>query len=317
MPSFYLRRAKLLLEQTVEVRWNPMNKKHYESLGYTYSGKGNVFKVKAIDLPLNSEVVIKVKCDYCGTEITQKYQNYNAHRKVIKKDACSKCRTLKVKDSILAKYGVSNISSVKEIHEKVIVQKRHSMEFIKQQFSDAGYKIIEGQEYTNSFQKLKYICPKHGEQEITYASFQSGKRCRECYLENVGGSNHYNWQGGITNINNYLREQVNSWRYDTIKSQEGKCVITGKDADIVHHIYGFSLITKEVFKLTNMHIYDTVSQYTPYELELLSTKCLQLHYKYGLGACLTKDMHFLFHEKYGYGDNTPEQFNEFLFSLKE
>jgi len=46
-------------------------------------------------------------------------------------------------------------------------------------------------------------------------------------------------------------------------------------------------------------------------LKKVKDKCLKLHYKYGLGVCIRKDIHELFHNLYGRGNNTPEQFKEF------
>ena len=46
--------------------------------------------------------------------------------------------------------------------------------------------------------------------------------------------------------------------------------------------------------------------------------CLELHYQYGLGVSLLESVHKEFHDLYGRGDNTPEQFEEFKkMKLKE
>ena len=37
---------------------------------------------------------------------------------------------------------------------------------------------------------------------------------------------------------------------------------------------------------------------------------------YPLGICLTKEIYYLFHSIYGYGNNTEEQWNEFVENFK-
>jgi hypothetical protein len=54
-----------------------------------------------------------------------------------------------------------------------------------------------------------------------------------------------------------------------------------------------------------------IGQYSEDELELLSSECIKLHYEYGLGVCLIEDIHKLYHKIYKYGNNIPEQFEEF------
>lgn len=123
------------------------------------------------------------------------------------------------------------------------------------------------------------------------------------------------WKGGTTPENellvSFLRNGISKWREESIDFHNGKCVITGKDSECVHHLYGMDLIIDESFKINNIMKKDKYSDYTIDELESIRKTCEELHYKYGYGVCLTKDMHKKFHMKYGYGRNTPEQFEEF------
>jgi hypothetical protein len=109
-----------------------------------------------------------------------------------------------------------------------------------------------------------------------------------------------------------------------MKACQYKCVITWKPFDQIHHLYGFGMILEETLKELKMPLYEKVSEYTQQELKSIVDKCMEIHYKHPLGACLSKGVHILFHTVYGRKNNTPEQFEEFKqrcskgeFELKE
>ena len=67
----------------------------------------------------------------------------------------------------------------------------------------------------------------------------------------------------------------------------------------------------ETLEELNIKLKDTVAEYTEEELELIKDRCIEKHYERGLGVVITKEIHKEFHSIYGYGNNTPEQFEEF------
>jgi len=88
-------------------------------------------------------------------------------------------------------------------------------------------------------------------------------------------------------------------------------VITNKKFDVIHHLYNFNSILKETLKILDIPIHKNIKKYTIKELTLISRTCEQIHYKYGLGVCLSKEVHKEFHSLYGTKNNTKEQFEEF------
>ena len=59
-------------------------------------------------------------------------------------------------------------------------------DIVVRDFSARGYTLLTPEEeYKNSVQKLKYICPKHGEQFISYGHLREGKGCLKCGHELV------------------------------------------------------------------------------------------------------------------------------------
>ena len=77
--------------------------------------------LNVLKLPKNSKKKVLVQCDYCGAMLEVKYCDYNRvmDRNLVGKYACVHCgRTIKNKEQLNAKYGVSNCSQLVFVKEK-------------------------------------------------------------------------------------------------------------------------------------------------------------------------------------------------------
>lgn len=167
--------------------------------------------------------------------------------------------------------------------------------------------------YLGAQSKVKCKCGIDGlVWETTWACLQQGHGCWECGDRNRRGENSPLWKGGTSPLREYLRTSIAPWKRDSKKACQYKCFITGDRFDDIHHIYGFEFIFQETFELEKLPIHDEINKYSDSELLRLEKRCLDLHYKYELGVCLTRKTHDEFHKIYKYGQNTPEQWEEFL-----
>ena len=169
-----------------------------------------------------------------------------------------------------------------------------------------------GQLFSGTVDRYVFNCKKHGEFLATWSNiYHKGTRCEKCYKEENVGESHHSWRGGITGLQNHLRSYARSWYKDSLDKFDGKCMITGNPSNTIHHLHGFDLIVREILGALDLDIRN-VGDYSENELLSIRTLCLELHYKHGLGVCISDELHRLFHRLYGYGKNTPEQFEEFL-----
>lgn len=123
------------------------------------------------------------------------------------------------------------------------------------------------------------------------------KRVGECY----------------TSLATYIRGQNAAYHLRKLKDNNFVCQITGKERDVVlHHIYGFSLILAEALEITNIPVKTYFSEYTIEELREIYDVFAELQDFYDNTICIHKDVHVKFHNEYGYGNNTPAQWTEFL-----
>lgn len=173
--------------------------------------------------------------------------------------------------------------------------------------------LFKPEDYLTIVQQLPYICPNHKEKGTQYKTYDvlrnTKNKCRYCWYENYKGTIDIK-------IYKFLRVGAKEWRRDTIDLCNNKCVLTGNKSDDVHHLYGFESICLDVFKESNLEIYEGLNDYSNDEMMTLLKTCKLLHNQYGLGICLCKSMHQLFHSNYGIRNNTKEQFQKFIERLE-
>lgn len=321
---------KILISQEVETVVSGSTIKHYENKGYKIPRhidnqgrcavkKGTIIQVKTKDLLKSSEVYVIVSCDYCGIIYDIQYKQYIKATKssIIDKLSCYKCKKYKTKESNLLIYKKENVMSIPEYREKQNASHRHDIKIVKSKFIQMGFiPLFEDNEYKNLNSKLKCVCKHHQDiiQYKTYNGLLDGDGCIYCSRERTSGENHWNWQGGITDIKNHLRNCVSlkMWKEDSLKYWQYRCIISNSQKNLeIHHIVSFNTLLKMVFEQTNIQIKENLIDYTEEELNILERKLLQLHYYYGFGVPIRKDLHKKFHSIYGYGDNTKTQLQDF------
>lgn len=191
---------------------------------------------------------------------------------------------------------------------------KYNKEYIEELVEKVGCKYVSHErDYVQT--RVTIICTCGRVDSVYLPAFQLGAKCRNCakesFTEKMSGEFHPNWKGGISEIHVWLRGKTDRWRVSSIEDCDSKCVITGEKFDDVHHLYSFNLILQDVFIKTEIPIRSSVSEYSQEELNLLSDTCVKEHPKHPLGVCLKEDIHLLFHDIFGYGSNTPDQFDEF------
>ena len=129
------------------------------------------------------------------------------------------------------------------------------------------------------------------------------------------GEQHYNWKGGITPISDHLRSCTKQWEKDVRQAYNKKCALSGIKCttrnSAVHHLYGFNMIVEQAHEVNNIEIKAQVKDYTEEELELLESYVAEWHKDTSNGVLLFDEVHKLFHQFYEYGNNTPQQYEDF------
>ena len=144
-----------------------------------------------------------------------------------------------------------------------------------------------------------------------FRQMQSNKAKEQWNDEEMKWKMHY--KGGITPISIYLRSLNEQWFSNCKQQANYTCELTGKVGRNLHthHLKAFSTIVIEAHNLHNIQIKDQVKDYTQEELKLLEEYVESWHKDNSNGVVLCEEVHMLFHDLYGRGGNTPEQYEEF------
>lgn len=132
------------------------------------------------------------------------------------------------------------------------------------------------------------------------------------YIKPLKGKENGRWEGGITNLYQFLRENIVEWKSNSMEICKYRCVITGGNFDNIHHLVPFKDIVYEAMESLNLEVRQNVDDYSKDTRELLINKIQRLHIKYGYGVCLSKEIHKLFHDTYNYTNFTKDNFIEFI-----
>jgi hypothetical protein len=187
---------------------------------------------------------------------------------------------------------------------------------VKQCFDDRGY-ILLTREYINAYGKLEYICPKHPDSVLTsnwHEMSRDRAGCRKCADEanrvRFRRENSHFWKGGVTELNNYLRQLLDTWKKVSFETHEYKCFVTGLKGDVeVHHIIPHNIIRDRLLQELGFPVHEHISSYTSEQLIELADKWIDYHNR-NLGIPLLRVVHQLFHSLYGH-DTTYEDLIEF------
>lgn len=109
----------MLLTKEVEVIPHGRSVAHYRNKGY--SAKQDVpLMVKVEDLPIHSNTRVEVLCDICHqVKCTTTYNHYNLAMEKSGSYSCVNCRSIKRSRTCIDRYGVDNVSKLKECIDKM------------------------------------------------------------------------------------------------------------------------------------------------------------------------------------------------------
>jgi hypothetical protein len=201
-------------------------------------------------------------------------------------------------------------------HKNNAKSKRISEESVIKYLMENNLNFIEFPDgYEDHYSLVKFSCIFGHINIKQYKSVIIRPICYECFeIQNIiknSGSNSRLWKGGYSAINSFVRGTIDDWKKRSMINCNYKCIFTGsKDFDI-HHLFSLNCIIDQSLLELGFTIHEFINEYSNEELIRLSNKVNEVQDRYPLGVCVDPRYHQEFHNQFGFGYNTPEQFYEF------
>lgn len=169
---------------------------------------------------------------------------------------------------------------------KIGASKRHDYDYVSKFFQDNGCELLETQ-YINVETLMKYVCSCGDIALIRFGHFKKGVRCKKCGINKNTGENNHNYNPHLTIEERIIGRKYSEypeWRASVYERDSYTCRCCGDNQGgnlNAHHLDGYNWCTERRTDVTN-------------------------------GVTLCEECHADFHSKYGKGNNTEAQYNDWV-----
>ena len=215
----------MLISKTATMKWNSKNKRHYTDLGYAYTRMGDTFTVATTHLTKGSNVIVHVRCDYCGKIMERKWCIYLAeHNTRIDKDCCDQCKKLKIVETCIVQYGVNSVFGDPATRERIA--KTNIERYGVANLFDSS--DMQNRIRAERFERYGVIAPAQRPEVL--AKIRNTCRARygvDYYIETqrLSGEDSPVWKGGVARQRSErLTYEYRKWRNDVFARDRYTCV---------------------------------------------------------------------------------------------
>ena len=224
----------MIITEKVQVTIMYKNIEHYKSKGYKVKNLDKI-EVPIEDIPTQSNIKIKVRCDYCGKEKYIKYQSYSKGTKFGKyKYACStKCAWDKNRATNLERYGVEVVTQNKDVLNKcknTILNKYGVDSISKTDYFKDKYKSTMKEKYgvENGFQ-LEEIKSKSRKTMIEKYGVEYNTQRETIKKQYLYGDKNYFYINGNGSSQEWNSPEAKRLKREIFKKYKRVCCICNKE----------------------------------------------------------------------------------------